>query len=110
MLWDGQVCRSGKVHGEVPELSAPGKLSRKIRTGTVQVNGGAGLDPGRALRWLQAVRGGEHDRAGVESVLETRRSESRCKAASHPQIAVHAQGVFDALVVPGPHITSLVAK
>jgi phenylacetaldehyde dehydrogenase len=49
------------------------KLARKIRAGTVQVNGGAGLDPAVPFGgYKQSGWGREHGRAGVESMLETK--------------------------------------
>jgi phenylacetaldehyde dehydrogenase len=49
------------------------KLARKIRAGTVQVNGGTGLDPAVPFGgYKQSGWGREHGRAGIESMLETK--------------------------------------
>jgi phenylacetaldehyde dehydrogenase len=49
------------------------KLARKIRAGTVQVNGGTGLDPAVPFGgYKQSGWGREHGRAGVESMMETK--------------------------------------
>jgi phenylacetaldehyde dehydrogenase len=55
------------------DVSIVHKLARKIRAGTVQVNGGAGLDPAVPFGgYKQSGWGREHGRAGVESMLETK--------------------------------------
>jgi len=49
------------------------KMARKIRAGTVQVNGGTGLDPAVPFGgYKQSGWGREHGRAGIESMLETK--------------------------------------
>src|SRR5665213_1834165 len=49
------------------------KLARKIRAGTVQVNGGTGLDPAVPFGgYKRSGWGREHGRAGVESMMETK--------------------------------------
>ena len=49
------------------------KLARKIRAGTVQVNGGTGLDPAVPFGgYKQSGWGREHGRAGVEGMMETK--------------------------------------
>ncbi len=55
------------------DVSVVHKLARKIRAGTVQVNGGSGLDPAVPFGgYKQSGWGREHGRAGVESMLETK--------------------------------------
>jgi phenylacetaldehyde dehydrogenase len=55
------------------DVSVVHKLARRIKAGTVQVNGGVGLDPAVPFGgYKQSGWGRERGRDGVESLLETK--------------------------------------
>jgi phenylacetaldehyde dehydrogenase len=55
------------------DVSIAHKLARKIKAGTVQINGGVGLDPAVPFGgYKQSGWGRERGRDGVESMLETK--------------------------------------